>query len=67
MGNEAPPANDNPPIDEAAVRRTAYFLWENEGYPEGQAEQYWLRALELHRKAAGYDLELQREPPPREA
>ena len=30
-----------------AVRDTAYFLWEQDGRPEGRAEEYWQRALEL--------------------
>jgi hypothetical protein len=32
---------------EAAVRDTAYFLWEQDGYPEGRADEYWLRALDM--------------------
>ena len=31
-----------------AVRRTAYFLWEQDGRPEGRADEYWQRALEQH-------------------
>jgi hypothetical protein len=30
---------------EAAVRDTAYFLWEQDGRPEGRADEYWERAL----------------------
>ena len=27
-----------------AVRMRSYFLWENDGRPEGQASDYWFRA-----------------------
>lgn len=37
------------------VRLTAYFLWEQDGRPEGQAEEYWRRALEKHRSERKYD------------
>ena len=40
---------------EAAVRRTAYFLWEEDGRPEGRDNEYYLRALEQHRRARTYD------------
>ncbi len=42
-------------IDEEAVRRTAYFMWEQDGRPEGGAEEYWFRALEKHRNQRTYD------------
>ncbi len=38
---------------EAAVRDTAYFLWEQDGCPEGRAEQYWQRAVETLRGKRG--------------
>lgn len=41
--------------DEDAVRRTAYFLWEQDGRPEGGANEYWFRALEKHRQQKKYD------------
>jgi len=40
---------DDPWIDrnfEAAVRDTAYFLWENDGRPQGREQDYWFAALE---------------------
>lgn len=40
---------DDPWIDrnfEAAVRDTAYFLWENDGRPSGREKEYWFAALE---------------------
>jgi Protein of unknown function (DUF2934) len=30
---------------EQAVREAAYFIWEREGRPEGQAEDHWRRAV----------------------
>ncbi|WP_375451294.1 DUF2934 domain-containing protein [uncultured Devosia sp.] len=37
------------------VRRTAYFLWEQDGRPEGRSFEYWLRAKELHMRQMAYD------------
>ena len=34
------------PRFERAVRETAYFLWEQDGRPEGREQEYWYRALE---------------------
>ena len=34
------------PLDEEEVRTTAYFLWEQDGRPEGQNDHYWWAALE---------------------
>jgi hypothetical protein len=30
---------------EKAVREAAYFIWEREGRPEGQAQDHWGRAM----------------------
>jgi hypothetical protein len=30
--------------EEQAVRETAYFIWEQEGRPDGRAEDHWVRA-----------------------
>lgn len=38
-----------------AVRRTAYFLWEQDGCPDGRHDEYYLRALEQHRRERRYD------------
>lgn len=38
-----------------AVRLTAYFLWEQDGRPEGRQDEYWRRALEKHLNARTYD------------
>jgi len=35
-------------IDLEEVRKTAYFLWEQEGRPEGRAQDFWQRALVQH-------------------
>ena len=32
---------------EEAVRVAAYFLWENEGRPEGRADEHWERAAAI--------------------
>ena len=37
------------------VRRTAYFLWEQDGRPEGQEMAYWLRAKEALIRQMAYD------------
>ncbi len=42
-----------------AVRRTAYFIWEQEGRPEGAQDHCYLRALEMHRRHRDYDEWLQ--------
>lgn len=37
------------------VRQTAYFLWEQDGCPEGQAMAYWLKAKAVHQRQLAYD------------
>jgi len=43
--------SDNPldqtPERDARVRERAYFLWEADGCPVGQADEFWERAREL--------------------
>ena len=34
------------PSFEQSVRDTAYFMWENDGRPNGREQEYWYRALE---------------------
>lgn len=41
--------------DEEAIRLTAYFLWEQDGRPEGGQETYWLRAREQHARQRDCD------------
>lgn len=45
----------NPELAQA-VRNTAYFLWEQDGRPEGHSFEYWLRAKEVHLRQLAYDL-----------
>ena len=47
----APPAAAPDEADEETVRNTAYLLWEQDGRPEGRANEYWRRALDIHRSA----------------
>lgn len=39
-----------------AVRQTAYFLWQQDGKPEGRAYEYWLKARERHIRQRAYDI-----------
>lgn len=32
---------------EDAIRQQAYLLWEADGRPDGMAEHYWLKALDV--------------------
>jgi hypothetical protein len=41
--------------EEEAIRLTAYFLWEQDGRPEGRQEEYWLRAREQHARQKDFD------------
>jgi hypothetical protein len=41
---------------EQAVRERAYALWEEEGRPEGRAEEYWHRALDEHLRGRAFVL-----------
>ncbi|MDB5541790.1 MAG: hypothetical protein JWQ89_3517 [Devosia sp.] len=52
-GNGWPPPEDSAFYE--AVRRTAYFLWEQDGRPDGRHDEYYLRALEQHRRERTYD------------
>ena len=45
----------DPPIDDEAVRRTAFFLWEQDGRPPDREVYYWERALEQHIRQLAYD------------
>jgi hypothetical protein len=38
-----------------SIRSTAYFLWEQDGRPEGRSFDYWLRAKEMHLRRLAYD------------
>jgi hypothetical protein len=41
---------------EQTVRERAYSLWEQDGRPEGCAEEYWHRALDQHLRERAYVL-----------
>jgi hypothetical protein len=41
---------------EQAVRERAYQLWEQDGCPEGRADEYWHRAFDQHLRARAYVL-----------
>jgi hypothetical protein len=41
---------------EQSVRERAYALWDGEGRPEGQTDQYWHRALDQHLRERAYVL-----------
>ncbi|RYE83031.1 MAG: DUF2934 domain-containing protein [Hyphomicrobiales bacterium] len=38
-----------------AIRRTAYFFWEQDGRPEGKAQDYWLKAKAAHLRQLAFD------------
>ncbi|WP_084113140.1 DUF2934 domain-containing protein [Belnapia moabensis] len=46
---------------ESRVRERAYYLWEQEGRPEGRAEEFWARAAALEAAVQGDHGEWQRE------
>jgi hypothetical protein len=39
-----------------AVRDTAYFLWEEAGRPDGRADEFWYKALEIHYRSRAYGI-----------
>ena len=50
------------PHDEDAIRLTAYFFWEADGYPPGREQEYWERAVAYHKRQEECDGLLQEEP-----
>ncbi|NGP18362.1 DUF2934 domain-containing protein [Devosia aurantiaca] len=46
------------------IRQTAYFLWEQDGRPEGRAVEYWLRAKAMHQRRIAFDRWLAEGTPP---
>jgi hypothetical protein len=46
------------------IRQTAYFLWEQDGRPDGDAMVYWLRAKEALVRQLAYDRWLAEGAPP---
>jgi len=41
---------------EQSVRERAYLLWEQDGTPDGRADDYWHQALDEHLRARAYVL-----------
>lgn len=39
--------HQSPAADEREIRRIAYFLWENEGRPEGRHDSHWTAACDI--------------------
>jgi hypothetical protein len=37
------------------IRQTAYFLWEQDGRPDGRAFHYWVMAKEMLLRELAYD------------
>ncbi|WDR06322.1 DUF2934 domain-containing protein [Devosia rhodophyticola] len=56
----ADPEEDEAALDawHQAIANTAYFLWQQDGSPEGRADQYWQRAEEKHLRQRAYDVRL---------
>ena len=50
------------PDFEHAVRQTAYFLWEQDGRPEGREQEYWYRSLERTLRERNANAGLQQRP-----
>ena len=47
-----------------AIRATAYFLWEQDGRPDGREMHYWLRAKQMYLREQAYDRWLAEGAPP---
>jgi hypothetical protein len=48
---ESPPALHGHAFPHEVIAVAAYFLWENEGWPEGRDKEHWYRAIDqLHRQ-----------------
>jgi DUF2934 family protein len=48
---------------EKRIRETAYFIWEREGRPEGQADRHWEEAREIVESEDGERKNVEGEPP----
>lgn len=51
------------PLFDRAVRETAYFLWEQDGRPQGREQQYWFAALDRCLRERQADALLKTDPP----
>jgi hypothetical protein len=45
------------------IREIAYYIWENEGRPEGQADRHWRTAEEIVRAQEAEGTNTEGEPP----
>ena len=52
---------DTHPSD-SVIREQAYFLWEQDGKPEGRENDYWFRALERQLRERNADRDLKSGP-----
>lgn len=48
---------------ELRTRETAYFLWEQDGKPEGKEQEYWFAALERGLRERDCDKQLAQNTP----
>ncbi len=48
---------------EKRIAEMAFYLWEQEGYPEGQAERHWQMAKELIAREDSERKDIEGEPP----
>lgn len=59
LGSNSETSFQQPPeIDQEEVRSTAYFLWEQDGRPDGRDEHYWWAALEKIARQKSSDIQL---------
>ena len=64
MEDQEFPKGESMAAFEAEVRETAYFLWEQDGRPNGRSEEYWQKALDQKIRERNLDSELAKSPPP---
>jgi hypothetical protein len=55
-GHDRPGRSETKADLEQTVRERAYFLWQQDGCPEGRAAEYWHRALDQHLRERAYEL-----------
>ena len=49
--------------NEQRIREVAFYLWEQEGYPDGEAERHWRMAKEMIEQEDAERREQEGEPP----
>lgn len=55
-GDDQPGRSETKADLEQTVRERAYFLWQQDGCPEGRAAEYWHRALDQRLRERAYAL-----------